>query len=151
LEATFGTLQEGMRSMTRKADEIDALEKQVAESLVDQVRDDLLRWCGQEPRPDSNPDGEFNWDDLAWVAAEMRQASAEPEWDAQSRAELTSFIARLEFALKIKRTRKGAWRRTRSRPHSANAPALEAFKQTKSRPRKIPPMPQQPKAFRDEN
>jgi hypothetical protein len=128
--------------VTRKTDEIDAMEKQIAESLVDQVRDDLLRAAGKEPEPDSNPDGEFNWDDLACVAAEMRQASAEPECDAQSRAELTSYIARLEFALKIKRTRKGAWRRTPSRPHSANAPALEALKPTKNRPRRMPPLPQ---------
>jgi hypothetical protein len=103
--------------MTRKTDEIDAIEKQIAESLVDQVRDDLRRAAGKEPEPDSNPDGEFNWDDLACVAAEMGQAATEPECDAQSRAALTSFSARLEFALKFKRTRKGAWRRTRSRPH----------------------------------
>jgi hypothetical protein len=121
--------------MTRKTDEIDAIEKQIAESLVDQVRDDLRRAAGRDPEPASNPDGEFNWDDIACVAAEMRQASAEPECNAQSRAALTRYIARLEFALKVKRTRKGAWRRTRSRPHSANAPALEALKPTKNRPR----------------
>ena len=103
--------------MTRKTDEIDAIEKQIAESLVDQVRDDLLRAAGKEPEPDSDPDGEFNWDDLACVAAEMRQASAKPECDAQSRAALTSYIARLEFALEIKRTRKGSGD-VRSRPHS---------------------------------
>lgn len=128
--------------MTRKIDEIDAIEKQIAESLVDQVRDDLLRAAGKEPEPESNADGEFNWDDLAWVAAEMRQASSEPECDAQSRAALTSFSERLEFALKIKRTRKGAWRRARSRPYSASAPALEALKPTKNRPRRMPPIPQ---------
>jgi hypothetical protein len=46
--------------MTRKIDEIDAIEKQIAESLVDQVRDDLLRAAGKEPEPESNADGEFN-------------------------------------------------------------------------------------------
>ena len=94
--------------MTRKIDEIDAIEKQIAESLVDQVRNDLLRAAGKEPESDFNANGEFNWDDLACVAAEMRKASAEPECDAQSRAALTSFSERLEFALKIKRTRTGA-------------------------------------------
>jgi hypothetical protein len=37
--------------VTRKTDEIDAMEKQIAESLVDQVRDDLLRAAGKEPDP----------------------------------------------------------------------------------------------------
>ena len=50
--------------MTTKTDEIDAMEKQIAESLVDQVRDDLRRAAGKEPEPASNPDGEFNWDDI---------------------------------------------------------------------------------------
>jgi hypothetical protein len=44
--------------MTRKTHVIDAMEKQIAEILVDQVRDDLLRSCGKEPEPDSNRDGE---------------------------------------------------------------------------------------------
>ena len=43
----------------------------------------------------------------AELKEEMRQASAEPECDAQSRAALTSFSARLDFALKVRRTRKG--------------------------------------------
>jgi hypothetical protein len=68
------------------------MEKQIAESLVDQARDDLRRASGKEPEPGSNPDGEFNWDDIACVAAEMRQLSVEPECDAQSRAVLTSLV-----------------------------------------------------------
>jgi|ERR1700722_5157251 hypothetical protein len=100
--------------MTRKTGVIDAMEKRIAEILVDQVRDDFLRSCGKQPEPDSNPDGEFNWDDIPCVAAEMRQVSVEPEWDAQSRAALTSYSTRLESALKARRTRKGASRRTHS-------------------------------------
>ena len=126
------------------------MEKQIAERLVDQVRDDLERAAGKEPEPTTDPEGEFNWDDIACVAAEMRQASAEPECDAQSRAALMSFSARLEFALRARRTRKGTWRRTRSRPHSANAPALEALKPTKNRPRRSPRYPSSRK-LRDEN
>ena len=99
--------------MTRKTGAIDAMEKQIAESLVDQVRDDLLRSCGKEPDPDSTH-GEFNWDDIACVAAEMRQASVLPGCDAQSRAALRSFSTRLEFALKARRTRKRASRRAYS-------------------------------------
>jgi hypothetical protein len=106
------------------------------------VRDDLLRSCGQEPRRDPSTGGEFDWMRVEWVAADMRRTLAEPEWSAQRRAELTSLIARLEFALKARRIGKGAWRRTRSRPHSANAPALEALKPTKKRPRRMPPLPQ---------
>jgi hypothetical protein len=90
--------------MTRKTGVIDAMEKRIAEILVDQVRDDFLGSCGKQPEPDSNPDGEFNWDDIPCVAAEMRQVSVEPEWDAQSRAALTSYSTRLESALKARRT-----------------------------------------------
>ena len=54
------TVQRVTGSMTRKTDEIVATEKQIAQRLVDQVRDDLLRSCRQEARPDPNPDGEFD-------------------------------------------------------------------------------------------
>ena len=64
--------------MTRKTDEIDALEKQIAERLVDQVRDDLERAAGKEPEPTTDPEGEFNWDVAELSATGVEGAPPRP-------------------------------------------------------------------------
>jgi hypothetical protein len=71
-------------------------DRNVAEDLVASAREELQRMLGSEPEPEL--DGEFDWDAVARVAADMKRALAGSRPPAEF-LEVSNILARLEIAL----------------------------------------------------